>query len=263
MVRMKVSLYKSIENLVNENEKIKSTKEQDKSLLRTLMILAAKGDKIGDSFRPKYFIKENQKEIIEKIKTYYKDEPIKIKRRILSKLVQYLKMYEDIKDEDYKEYEKLSEELLKTPDKLLESKIEKQQKACKELLTKDINKNVKLYAYIISMNVNIKPRTLVKLTIEPSENYIDLISNELITEDLKSKKKQKLDPEIGLKILKIIIPGKTEDEYKKLLKKEEELKTELKKQRKEYLIEETRKPLTSEQLSKALSFQIKQLKTKN
>jgi len=263
----KIIVYKpkKIDTLVDENEKVVATKQTDKLILINLMKMATdNSSKIGLNFIPTLFIGPQQKNIIKKFNEYYKDETINIKRRILSKLIQYLNTYDNITEEDYNEYIILSEELLNTKDTKLEKKNNEKKELCINLLKKKMTKkNAFLYAYIISKEINIMPRHLVKLTIDPSENYIDFENNKIIAKGLKKENKKidyiDLNPEDTLNLIKILIPYKEETEYKELLKNNKALLKELKTINKKYLIEESHKPLKSEQLSKELSFQLSNL----
>lgn len=259
---MYISDMRSIEELVESNESVIATKNNDMELLKNLITLGT-GDlkSINDIFIPDIFIDENQEEFIKKFNNHYKDETNNMKRRIVSKLIQYLNMYIKIREENYELYIILLDELKTAPNERMELKKDKNIEMCEELL-KDpkININVKLYAYIIKTKINIKPKTLVELTIEKSENYIDFINKKIIiTETKKGEREIELTSEDITNIIKIILPNKDDIEYEDLLKSETYLLMKLQKIRKKYLFEKLKKQLTGIQLSQALSFKKKNI----
>ena len=96
---------RTIEELVEANESIIATKNNDMELLTNLLTLGS-GDlkSIKDIFIPDIFIDANQEEFIKKFNNHYKDETNNMKRRIVSKLIQYLNMYIKIREENYELY---------------------------------------------------------------------------------------------------------------------------------------------------------------
>ena len=103
MTKMKIT------DLVEKNTNIKNTKDADLILLRKLMSIAVeKCDyDFKDIFNEKLFIDDNQDIIIKKLKKEYETKDIKIFRRILSKLIFYLGLFDDIMENNYYKYTEL------------------------------------------------------------------------------------------------------------------------------------------------------------
>jgi hypothetical protein len=254
----KIRLYKRIPDLVDMNNKIDRTRENDIKVLRELMYMARDGVDYSDNFMPNLFTKVNQKKMIDKMNEYYKDEYIDVRRRIISKLICYLKMYEEIDPDDYNKYKTALEDLNKQPDKVRESEM-RTYMSIYELIMGDekLDRNIRLYAYMMYNEMGLKPKDLVRITYEESENYIDLINKRIIVDG-----KEMLRDINSMDILKILLPGRTEIMYKRLLKDRDLLISELKMKMEKYLFESGRRCLSSQDLSKMMSYMRKKLSKK-
>jgi hypothetical protein len=105
--------------------------------------------------------------------------------------------------------------------------------------------------------MGLKPKDLVRITYEESENYIDLINKRIIVDG-----KERLRDINSMDILKILLPRRTEIMYKRLLKDRDLLISELKMKMDKYLFESGRRCLSSQDLSKMMSYMRKKLSKK-
>ncbi len=259
------NIQKKIKNW-KKNTKSEKASQEDTKLLKVLMILATAGMETDNKFNPSLLIGDNQEEFLKKFETKYEKKPIEKKRRMISKLISYLKLYNNIMPDDYKRYQNYFKELKDKPDKVILEKEKDRIEKCEKLLKSNRGStNVRFYACIIKNSIKIDPIDLVNLTIEKSENYIDYEKKEIIINHQKKKggsikKTIKIEEKALLELLNIIFYKKTPKEIKNLLTTEKDLIEELKKQRKKYLIETLEKePLTNAELSNELSNEFKKV----
>lgn len=243
---MSADKIKTIDELVNENDKVNKTKDKDKIILIDLMKLAT--DNIVDYFMPELFIRDNQSGIIEKMNEYYKKELIETRRRIISKLIDYLNKFNFIKDSDYEKYIIESNRLRKKIDIFKKDKITDMKIINKNMSKNNIiDQNVCLYAYFKYKIPNIKPKDLVELTIDKSDYYIDFKNNKLyIKDDIYDIN--------SIKVLKILLRESYIKDYELLLSDDELLFNEIKLINNTYIFEKNGRKLSSQDLSKMYSY---------